>query len=87
LQGHFLVNQPSRPRASSHQNQDRAVPGKHDLSMPQSHHAGEKLFVYYAGQTMPVIDPRTGKIHSAQIYAAMLRASNYTYAKPPGRNL
>ena len=54
--------------------------GTRDLSMRQTHRAGEKLFVDYAGQTLPVIDPRTGEIRSAQIFVAVLGASNYTYA-------
>ena len=34
----------------------------------------------YAGQTVPVIDPVTGVIHAAQIFVAVLGASNLTYA-------
>jgi transposase len=49
--------------------------------MRQTHRAGEKLFVDYAGQTLPVIDPRMGEIRSAQIFVAVLGASNYTYAE------
>ncbi len=55
--------------------------GQRDLSMRQTHRAGEKLFVDYAGQTLQVIDPRTGKIRSTQIFVAVLGASNYTYAE------
>ena len=55
--------------------------GKRDLSMRQTHRAGEKLFVDYAGHTLSVIDPRTGEIRSAQIFVAVLGASNYTYAE------
>jgi len=49
-------------------------------SMRQVHVAGEKLFVDYAGQTLPIIDPATGEISQAQIFVAVLGASNYTYA-------
>jgi len=42
--------------------------------------AGEKLFVDYAGQTVEVIDPETGEEHKAEIFVAVLGASNYTYA-------
>jgi len=42
---------------------------------------GVTLLVNYAGQTLPVIDPRTGEIRSAQIFVAVLEASNYTYAE------
>jgi transposase len=49
--------------------------------MRQKHRAGEKLFIDYAGQTMPVIDPETGAVRQAQIFVAVLGASNYTYAE------
>jgi transposase len=49
--------------------------------MRQTHLAGEKLFVDWAGDTYPVIDPATGEEHSARIFVAALGASNYTYAE------
>lgn len=49
-------------------------------SMRQIHIAGEKLFVDYAGQTVPIIDCATGEITKAQIFVATFGASNYTYA-------
>jgi transposase len=50
-------------------------------SMRQTHHAGEKLFVDYAGQTVPITDRTTGEIRAAQIFVAVLGASNYTFAE------
>jgi transposase len=50
-------------------------------SMRQVHRAGEKLFIDYAGHTVPLIAADTGEIHSAQIFVAVLGASNYTYAE------
>jgi transposase len=52
---------------------------KLDLVMRHDHRAGEKLFVDYAGQTVPVQDPRSGEIRQAQIFVAVLGASSYTY--------
>lgn len=49
-------------------------------SMRLVHKAGERLFVDYAGQTVPLVDPTTGEITSAQIFVAVLGASNYTFA-------
>jgi transposase len=49
-------------------------------SMRQIHRAGEKLFVDYAGDTVPIIDAATGEIRRAHIFVAVLGASNYTYA-------
>jgi len=55
--------------------------GKLDLVMRQDHRAGEKMFVDYAGQTVPIVDRCTGEVHQAQIFIAVLGASNYTYAE------
>jgi transposase len=49
-------------------------------SMRQTHIGGERLFVDYAGQTVAVIDAASGEIRRAQIFVAVLGASNYTYA-------
>ena len=49
--------------------------------MRQEHRAGEKLFVDYAGQTVPVVDPETGDVREAQVFVAVLGASNYTFAE------
>ncbi len=54
---------------------------KLDLVLRQEHRAGEKLFVDYAGDTVPVIDAKTGTITEASIFVAVLGASNYTYAE------
>ena len=55
--------------------------GKLDVVMRQDHRAGEKLFVDYAGQTVGVIDRTTGELRQAQVFVAVLGASNYTYAE------
>ena len=53
-----------------------------DVWMHQPHKGGEKLFVDYAGHTMPiVIDNRTGEVKDAQIFVATLGASNFTYTE------
>lgn len=51
------------------------------LSMRQTHRAGEKLFADYAGPTVEVISPETGQSRQAQIFVAVLGASNYTFAE------
>ena len=51
-----------------------------DVSMRQTHKAGEKLFVDYSGATIPVVDPKTGELRKAEVFVAVLGASNYTYA-------
>ena len=54
---------------------------KLDLVLRQEHRAGEKLFVDYAGDKVPVVDSKTGTITEASIFVAVLGASNYTYAE------
>lgn len=54
---------------------------KLNLSMRQTHKLGEKCFVDYAGHTIPIVDQNTGEIKKAQIFVAILGASNYTYAE------
>jgi transposase len=61
--------------------QYRGWAARTDVVMRQSHRAGEKLFVDYAGPTVPIVDRTTGGIRQAQIFVAVLGASNYTYAE------
>jgi transposase len=52
------------------------------VTMRQTHAAGERLFVDYAGDGVPVVIERlTGEIRMAQIFVAVLGASSFTFAK------
>jgi transposase len=50
-------------------------------TMRQTHAAGEKLFVDWAGDTVPVFDAITGQERRAHIFVAALGASNYTFVE------
>jgi transposase len=50
-------------------------------SMRQVHKAGEKCFVDYCGQSVPIVCASTGEVRQAQVFVAVLGASNYTYAE------
>jgi len=52
-----------------------------DVSLRQTYRAGEKLFVDYAGQTIPVMDPVCGQTREARLFVAALGASSYTFAQ------
>jgi transposase len=52
-----------------------------NVTMRQDHKAGEKLFVDYAGMTVSIVNPSTGEITEAQVFVAVLGASNYTYVE------
>jgi transposase len=50
-----------------------------DLVLRLDHVPGDKLYVDYAGLTMPLIDRATGEIRPAQIFVATLGHSGYTF--------
>lgn len=51
-----------------------------DVVMRQHHKAGEKVFVDWAGQTVPIYDPISGRVYEAYLFVATLGASNYSFA-------
>jgi hypothetical protein len=55
--------------------------GRLDVVLRQDHRAGEKLFLDFSGPTLPITDPVTGVVAAAQVFVAVLGASNYTYAE------
>ena len=59
----------------------RSWEGRLSPTMRQAHPAGERLFVDYAGQTVEVVDGRTGEVRQAQVFVAAMGASSYTYAE------
>jgi transposase len=53
-----------------------------DLVMRQEHRAGEKCFVDFPGQRLPIYDRRTNApAFDAELFVAVLGASNYLYAE------
>ena len=59
----------------------RGFEAKLSPTMRQTHAAGERLFVDYAGDGVPVVvDRLTGEVRMAQIFVAVLGASSFTFA-------
>ena len=54
---------------------------KLDVVLRQDHKAGEKMFVDWAGATIPVYDRHTGEAWQAPLFVATLGASSYTWAE------
>ena len=52
--------------------------GKQGVVLRQEHKAGEKLFVDWAGTTIPIYDPRRGPAQEAHLFVAVLGDSSYT---------
>ena len=51
-----------------------------NVVLRQEHRAGEKMFVDWAGATIPVFDRETGESQGARLFVAVLGASSYTFA-------
>jgi transposase len=59
-----------------------------DVVLRHDHKAGEKTFVDWAGDTVPIHDRATGEATLASIFVAVLGASTYTFARAaPSQNL
>ena len=77
----YIAGEPEGYRYSRFCELYRAWEGRLSVTMRQSHAAGDKLFVDYAGDGVPVvIDRLTGERRTAQIFVAVLGASSFTYA-------
>ena len=59
----------------------RAWESRLSPTMRQTHVAGERLFVDYAGTTIDIFDATTGEVHACQLFVAALGASSCTYAE------
>lgn len=55
--------------------------GKQDVVLRQEHKAGEKMFVDWAGATIPIYSRTGGETRQAHLFVAVLGASSYTYAE------
>jgi transposase len=54
---------------------------KQDVVLRQEHRAGEKTFVDWAGDTIPIYDRKSGEVQPASLFVAALGASSYTFAR------
>ena len=54
---------------------------KQDVVLRQEHRAGEKMFVDWAGATIPIYDRETGVAQPASLFVAVLGASSYAFAR------
>ncbi len=82
LWSEYSAKEPSRSyRYSQYCSRYREWRARQKRSMRQTHYAGDKLFIDYCGPTMPINDSSSGEILQAQIFVAVMGASNYTYAE------
>jgi transposase len=55
--------------------------GRQDVVMRLSYPAGERMFLDFCGDTVPVVNRETGEIQQAQVFVAALGFSGYLYAE------
>jgi transposase len=78
----YIEREPQGYRYSRFCELYRSFEAKLSVTMRQTHVGGDKLFVDYAGDTVPVIiDRLTGEVRRAQIFVAVMGASNFTYVE------
>jgi len=82
----YIARNPEGYRYSRFCELYRIWEGKLSVTMRQTHVGGDKLFVDYAGDTVPVIiDRLTGEVRQAQIFVAVMGASTSPMSRRPGR--
>jgi transposase len=78
----YIARDPEGYRYSRFCELFRIWEGKLSVTMRQTHVGGDKLFVDYAGDTVPVIiDRLTGELRQAQLFVAVMGASSFTYVE------
>src|SRR5271165_1888119 len=76
----YIAEHPDGYRYSRYCDLFRGWEGRLPLTMRQSHGGGEKLFVDYAGDTLPVVDRQTGEVRAAHIFVAVMGGSSLSFA-------
>jgi transposase len=77
----YLEEHPDGLRYTSFCNHYRKWKERQSPRMRQTHRAGEKLFVDYAGKRPRIVDRETGEAREVELFVAALGASNYTFAE------
>ena len=76
----YIARHPDGYRYSRYCQLYRNWQGRLPVVMRQSYTGGEKLFVDYAGDTVPVVDRMTGEVRDAHIFVAVIGASSLSFA-------
>jgi transposase len=78
----YIAQAPNGYRYSRFCELYRGWEGRLSVTLRQDHAGGDKLFVDYAGDTVPVVvDRLTGETRPAHIFVAVLGASSFLYAE------
>jgi len=77
----YQAVEPEGYRYSQFCNRYREWAGGISVWMRQEHRGGEKLFIDWAGATIPWVDRETGEIHQAPLFVTAMAASSKIYAR------
>lgn len=81
LHEEYAQNNPQALKLSQFCHRFRAWQKSLKRYLRQTHVAGERVFVDYAGPMMEVVDVPTGTVRTAQIFVGVMGGSSYTYAE------
>ena len=85
LWGEYIEANPDGYRYSRFCELYRGWEGRLPVTMRQTHMGGDKLFVDYAGDTVPVIvDRRSGETRAAHLFVAVMGGSSLASPTPAG---
>jgi transposase len=77
----YLERHPDGLRYSAFCERYRLWRKRQNVWMRQEHRAGEKMLVDFAGKKPAYVDPETGEVMEAELFVAVLGASNLTYVE------
>ena len=77
----YLEANPGGYRRSRYCGLYREWLAKQSPTMRQTHRAGERIFVDYAGMRPEIVDPLTGRIISVELFVGVLGASSFAYVE------
>jgi transposase len=77
----YLVLHPDGYQLTSFKTHYRRWKKLHNSPMHIEHRAGEKMYVDYAGEKLKYLDPFTGEVCQAEVFVAILGASQLTYVE------
>jgi transposase len=77
----YLVDHPNGYQLTAFKMHYRRWKKVHNSPMHIEHPAGEKMYVDYAGEKLKYLDPFTGEVCEAEVFVAILGASQLTYVE------
>lgn len=81
LHGEYLREHPDGYRYTAFKQAIRQYRGCVKVVGHVEHHAGDQMYVDYAGDRLEVVDAETGEMRPVEVFVAILPCSHYTYCE------